>query len=169
MSAWRAGQGRPGPQSCSAGMRDGCSIVLLLLATSGYAVFVTNLHAACFRCLCHAANECSTNRACSMGYCGPFSISHIYWADAGRHVLPDDHPNPKEAYETCVQDYDCATNTVTGYMEKYGRDCNGDGVTNCDDYVMIHYNGGGSCEKPITDKLYKKRYNSCRAAAIAVD
>lgn len=32
---------------------------------------------------------------------------------------------------------------------------------------MIHYNGGGSCEKPITDKLYKKRYNSCRAAAIA--
>jgi hypothetical protein len=60
------------------------------------AVFVTNLHAACFRCLCHAANECSTSRACSKGYCGPFSISHIYWADAGRQVLPYDDPERKE-------------------------------------------------------------------------
>lgn len=54
-------------------------------------------------------------------------------------------------------------------MEKYGRDCNGDGATNCDDYVMIHYNGGGSCQTPIDDKLFNNRYNKCRVDAIAMD
>jgi hypothetical protein len=65
------------------------------------AVFVTNLHAACLRCLCQAANECSVSRPCSKGYCGPFSISHVYWADAGRHALPDDDPERTEGRQKC--------------------------------------------------------------------
>jgi hypothetical protein len=65
------------------------------------AVFVTNLHAACFRCLCQAANECSVNQPCSKGYCGPFSISQIYWADAGRHSLPNDDPERIEGRPKC--------------------------------------------------------------------
>ncbi|XP_069684592.1 lysozyme-like isoform X2 [Periplaneta americana] len=142
---------------------------LLLLTSSGFSVFVSNLHSACFRCLCQAANECATNRPCSKGYCGPFSISRVYWADAGKHVLPEDDPNRHGAYESCAKDYDCSTNIVAKYMSKYGRDCNGDGVTNCDDYVLIHYNGGESCETPIGDSGFKKRYNKCRGAATAIN
>jgi hypothetical protein len=52
-------------------------------------------------------------------------------------------------------------------MSLFVQDCNGDGVTNCDDYLLIHYNGGGICETPINEKGYKNRYNSCRVAAIA--
>jgi hypothetical protein len=32
---------------------------------------------------------------------------------------------------------------------------------------MIHYNGGGGCEAPIYDNIFKNRYNMCREEAIA--
>jgi hypothetical protein len=58
-------------------------------------------------------------------------------------------------------------NVVKCYVFMWPQDCNGDGVTKCDDYVMIHYNGGGNCETPIDDKLFNNRYNKCRVDAIA--
>jgi hypothetical protein len=31
-------------------------------------------------------------------------------------------------------------------MQKHSRDCNGDGVVNCEDYMHIHKNGYGDCK-----------------------
>lgn len=56
-------------------------------------MFVSNLNAACLRCLCFAITGCNGTHGCSKGYCGPFYISRVYWADAGKPVFPEDDPD----------------------------------------------------------------------------
>ncbi|KAL4710878.1 hypothetical protein ACJJTC_002508 [Scirpophaga incertulas] len=111
-------------------------------------VFIPNLSEKCFRCLCHVTG-CDMAHACTGGYCGPFYISRLYWTDAGRPTLPTDDPDRIEAFEDCTRDYYCSLKTIEGYMAKYGKDCNNDGVTNCYDYMMINYNGGVDCSPPL--------------------
>ncbi|XP_068085863.1 lysozyme, partial [Anabrus simplex] len=123
--------------------------------------FVPNLHQACLRCLCKASSGCNLNQGCDGGYCGPFSISRIYWADAGRPVLPDDDPDRRESFQDCARVYGCAKRVVKAYMAKYAKDCNGDGSINCDDYAMIHHNGGFSCGNPLSAN-FARVYYGCR-------
>lgn len=44
----------------------------------------------------------------------------------------------------------------------FPQDCNGDGITNCDDFAMIHYHGAKGCERPIEGTKFYNRYLSCR-------
>nr|CAD7446248.1 unnamed protein product [Timema bartmani] len=126
------------------------------------AVFISNLSPACVRCLCEAATECNNTFACIKGYCGPFYISKVYWIEAGRPVLDEDDPERTRAYEDCATDITCAARILEAYMVKYGRDCNGDNVTNCDDYARIHYHGGTKCESPLDENTFSRRYSRCR-------
>nr|CAD7458736.1 unnamed protein product [Timema tahoe] len=125
-------------------------------------VFISNLSPACVRCLCEAATECNNTFACIKGYCGPFYISKVYWIEAGRPVLDEDDPERTRAYEDCATDITCAARILEAYMVKYGRDCNGDNVTNCDDYARIHYHGGTKCESPLDENTFSRRYSRCR-------
>jgi Destabilase len=56
-------------------------------------------------------------------------------------------PDRDGAFESCVCDYKCATDSITGYMAKYAFDCNQDGIINCEDYMHIHKRGGVDCEQ----------------------
>lgn len=52
-------------------------------------------------------------------------------------------------------------------MEKFGRDCNNDGIVDCDDYILINFNGGYSCTAPLdkdneNGKAFKSRYEECK-------
>ncbi|CAK1555903.1 unnamed protein product [Leptosia nina] len=111
-------------------------------------IYVTNLNEACIRCLCHVAG-CDLSHTCTGGYCGPFYISRVYWVDAGKPTLPDDNPERREAYEDCARDYYCSVKIIENYMARFGKDCNGDGVTNCYDYMMINHHGGRACSSPL--------------------
>lgn len=55
---------------------------------------------------------------------------------------------------------------VKKYMEKFARDCNGDGITDCDDYIMINFNGGYSCTASLdaneNSRAFQKRYSECK-------
>nr|CAD7577349.1 unnamed protein product [Timema californicum] len=140
------------------------NVLLAFLVFICSAVFISNLSPACVRCLCEAATECNNTFACVKGYCGPFYISKIYWIDAGRPVLDEDDPERTRAYEDCATDITCAARILEAYMVKYGRDCNGDSVTNCDDYARIHYHGGTKCESPLDENTFSRRYSRCRPA-----
>ncbi|KAK9885315.1 hypothetical protein WA026_010809 [Henosepilachna vigintioctopunctata] len=126
---------------------------------------LVNLDHHCFRCLCHAATKCNLTIGCVAGYCGPFKISRVYWKDAGEVILPDDEKERAGAYEDCAISFVCAKRIVTNYFIKYGRDCNGDGVTNCHDYSMINFNGGYQCSPPLNrnepGKAWLERYSAC--------
>ncbi|CAG4951553.1 unnamed protein product [Colias eurytheme] len=123
-------------------------IFLTLCHSVVFGIYVTNLNESCVRCLCHVAG-CDLSHTCSGGYCGPFYISRVYWVDAGKPTLPDDNPDRKEAYEDCARDYHCSVKIVQSYMAKFGTDCNGDGVTDCYDYMMINHHGGRACSEPL--------------------
>ena len=42
------------------------------------------------------------------------------------------------------------------------QDCNGDGFVTCDDYAMIHKNGGYSCSNNIQGSDFWKIYSKCK-------
>ncbi|KAG8231369.1 hypothetical protein J437_LFUL008917 [Ladona fulva] len=106
--------------------------------------------------MCEAATGCNLTIGCDGGYCGPFHVSRVYWVDAGSIVLPDDEQIREGAYQDCANDYHCGLRIVTGYL-----DCNEDDVVDCNDYALIHYNGGYRCEKSISHSRFYKRYSAC--------
>lgn len=117
----------------------------------------------CLRCLCEGLTQCDLTRGCQNEYCGPFYLSRIYWADAGKVTFPDDSPDRVNAFQDCAKDYPCATRIVTNYMIKYARDCNDDGVVDCLDYAHIHMLGGPACSStPLTAQEFLRRYKKCK-------
>ncbi|EEB19553.1 conserved hypothetical protein [Pediculus humanus corporis] len=135
--------------------------ILSLLALS-QAVFVSNLDAACLKCICTASTGCDKNYECSpQGFCGPFFISRKYWEEADRVTLNSDPRYREDGHETCAKNYNCATKIVSNYMAKNGRDCNNDGITDCDDFAKIHFYGEARCENAIERTSYHDRYIGC--------
>ncbi|XP_046407289.1 uncharacterized protein LOC124171917 isoform X2 [Ischnura elegans] len=124
-------------------------------------LYITNLNDACLECICQGPTSCNLTYGCSQGYCGPFYISRIYWIDADKPVLPQDDPEREGAYQDCSSNYGCAKRIVERYMAKYGRDCNGDQRTTCEDYGIIHYTGGVRCDASIKGTGYYSRFSAC--------
>ncbi|XP_046969446.1 lysozyme-like [Vanessa cardui] len=143
-----------------------CLLAAVLFWTNSAGVFIPNLTEACYRCLCHVSTRCLTSHECTGGYCGPFNISKVYWIDSGKVTLPDDDPIRSHAWEDCARSYYCSKRIIEGYLEKFGKDCNGDGVTNCFDYMMINGNGGYGCTAPLNrtenGRRWLSRYEECR-------
>lgn len=133
--------------------------------TGSFGLFLPNMNEPCLRCLCHLPTGCNMSYGCTEGYCGPFKISRVYWVDAGKVTLPDDDPDRVKAYEDCTRNFHCSVRVVTNYLQKYGRDCNTDGVTNCADYMMINGNGGYGCHldlnTTVNGKRWLKRFSEC--------
>ncbi|KAF2881207.1 hypothetical protein ILUMI_24972 [Ignelater luminosus] len=128
-------------------------------------IYLSNLDTQCLRCLCFAATGCNLTLGCVNGYCGPYKIGRIYWADAGKVILPEDDVDRSGAYEDCALSYQCAQKIIKNYLIKYARDCNNDGRVNCADYSMINFNGGYQCHPPLdrneAGRKWLERYYSC--------
>ncbi|CAB3230188.1 unnamed protein product [Arctia plantaginis] len=142
------------------------AVIIFWISTSNGAS-VSNLSGACYKCLCHVATGCNMSRGCPEdGYCGPYKISRIYWKEAGEVLLPEDDPVRINAWQDCARNYYCAQKIVGKYLEKFGRDCNGDGLTNCYDFMMLNYNGGYGCTTPLekseNGRHWLRRYEECR-------
>ena len=52
-------------------------------------------------------------------------------------------------------------------MAAFAQDCNGDGLVTCDDYVMMHKNGGWQCKNPIQDTQFWQIYTECKNLVIS--
>jgi len=123
----------------------------------------------CIGCICEASTRCDTNVTCiNNGFlCGPFYISKPFWIDAGRCVQPGDNPENPDAFLKCATDLACASRIVRSHMIAFGQDCSGDGLVTCDDYVMMHKNGGWSCRNPIQDTEFWGIYQECKNLIIS--
>ncbi|XP_022822578.1 lysozyme-like [Spodoptera litura] len=70
------------------------------------------------------------------------------------------------AWSDCARSYHCAKRIIEGYLQRFGKDCNGDGVTNCYDYMMVNGNGGYGCTAPLNrsenGRKWLRRYEECR-------
>lgn len=143
-----------------------CLFATILFFHYSKGTFLPNLSDACYNCLCHVSTECQLSHQCTKGYCGPFNISRVYWVDAGNVTLPDDDPERNHAWEDCARSFHCAKRIIEGYLERFGKDCNGDGVTDCYDYMMVNGNGGYGCTSPLNrsanGRRWLQRYEDCR-------
>lgn len=107
----------------------------------------------CLQCICRASSGCDHMLRCiTLGseekYCGPFQLTEEYWNKAGS---PGDASNNFSSFEDCANEPDCAVETVTNYMKKYYRDCDGDENITCMDYARLHRLQPNECDN--TDKL----------------
>ncbi|KAJ6224487.1 hypothetical protein RDWZM_003032 [Blomia tropicalis] len=110
----------------------------------------------CLECLCQASSKCDINKGCNGAYCGPFLLSWGYWADGGKSGNGLD-------YVSCANNKTCAGLSVQGYMNKWNKDCNNDGVIDCTDFALIHKLGPHGCNKleAIQNTDYWKQYTVC--------
>ncbi|XP_076644556.1 lysozyme-like [Halictus rubicundus] len=113
----------------------------------------------CFKCICEAATGCDLNRGCNGQTCGPFRITRDYWVGAGK---PQIHGRSVEGdgFEECTSDLYCASRTIQTVMERNARDCDGDGIINCDDYLRMHQLGVGGCSNSL-DTEFENTYKRC--------
>lgn len=119
----------------------------------------------CLGCMCEAATRCNASTACHNSgggyFCGPFHISWAYWADAGKPVLLHDDPNRLGAFEDCAKDLYCSATVVRQYMKKFAKDCDGDGVVTCKDYVRLHKLGRQGCTVPLPQDRFTTQFEEC--------
>jgi hypothetical protein len=118
----------------------------------------------CLACICQASTNCNlTTRCINKGkYCGPFLISKPYWLDAGQLTLVGDKADRSGAFEDCANDPICSAQSVRTYMLIHQKDCNRDGLIDCDDMGRIHLMGATDCGNPRVPKTpFYRRFRQC--------
>jgi hypothetical protein len=52
-------------------------------------------------------------------------------------------------------------------MTAFAQDCNGDGLVTCDDYVMMHKNGGWQCRNSVAQSEFWRQYTECKNEVVS--
>lgn len=121
----------------------------------------------CLQCICRASSGCDhllrcITRGADEKYCGPFQLTEEYWRKAGS---PGEASNTILSFEDCANDADCAVETVTNYMSKYHKDCDGDDLITCMDYARLHRlkpNECGQTERLVNEfDAYWPKFQRC--------
>ncbi|XP_023326767.1 invertebrate-type lysozyme 6 isoform X1 [Eurytemora carolleeae] len=123
----------------------------------------------CIGCICEASTRCDQATQCVGGnsFCGPFLISKSFWTDAGQCVIEGDNSQDPESWRRCSLDIICAANTIRSYINRFGKDCNGDQLVTCEDYVMIHKNGGWNCGNSLAGTDFWNIFQKCKADVLS--
>lgn len=118
----------------------------------------------CIGCICEASTRCNATMGCihNGALCGPFLISRAFWVDAGQCVQPGDSPSDAQAFVRCATDLKCASRIIRSYIAAFAKDCNGDQLVTCDDYVMLHKNGGWNCGRSLAGSEFWNIYSECK-------
>jgi len=99
-------------------------------------------------------------------FCGPFLLSKPFWVDGGSCVLEGDSPGDPGAWRRCALDIICSANTIRSYINRFGKDCNGDALVTCEDYTMIHKNGGWNCGTSLVGSNFWNLFQTCKDTVI---
>uniref|UniRef100_A0A1Y1MF21 lysozyme n=1 Tax=Photinus pyralis TaxID=7054 RepID=A0A1Y1MF21_PHOPY len=137
-------------------------LVLILLPFIGILCekMDTPVSISCINCIAHASSAQNFNKTCTDS-CGVFRVSKDYWIEAGMPMvnrIPNSHP---KAFEKCANSPICGYHLVQLYMQKFKKDCNGDGVVDCDDFVRIHKLGADKCHEELPEH-YLDRFEYCK-------
>ncbi|KAJ3646603.1 hypothetical protein Zmor_024184 [Zophobas morio] len=118
----------------------------------------------CLFCICEAATGCNFNfNYCTFNskVCGPFRITKPYWEGAGSPTFLEESSNSTSAFTRCASNLHCSIKTVQMFMTKNKRDCNGDGIINCDDFAAIHQLGKYDCHEDLPQD-FASSYQECK-------
>ncbi|XP_061396449.1 uncharacterized protein LOC133332084 [Musca vetustissima] len=122
----------------------------------------------CLQCLCKTVSDCRPVKCATVDPCGIYGISKFYWIDGGKQIANDSKTEYNEEeddehrdYLQCVNNDKCATDTVNAYLKRYNRDCNNNGIIECEDYIALHVLGPSGCANRELSIMHKIRMNSC--------
>lgn len=121
---------------------------------------------ACLQCICETATECQPAICDDNEPCGLYRISRPYWIDGGRLRVVGDKSAAKELgpdadYPNCANNAYCSARTIIAYVNKYARDCNSDGIIDCQDYIALHVLGPNGCRMSTLSPLFASRMEQC--------
>ena len=109
-------------------------------------------------------------------------------SDPAGNIVPHHHISPPDivllAWKRCALDLVCSANTIRSYINRFGKviviardyacvshanaqDCNGDQLVTCEDYVMIHKNGGWNCGNSLQGSKFWNIFQECKDMVIA--
>lgn len=81
--------------------------------------------------------------------------------DAGRPGQLGQHSN----FENCANNRACAEKAVVEYAARFGRDCNGDGKIDCEDFAILHKTGPERCNvSQVRSLFYWKAFQNTQCA-----
>lgn len=130
---------------------------------------LADISESCLGCICTTSSDCKVNQGCISGgeLCGAFLISRPFWVDAGRCTLNGENPSNPGAFENCANNLACAADIIRSYVGRFQKDCNGDQLVTCEDFIMLHKNGGWNCGKNLQGSRYWNKYLQCKDRVIA--
>lgn len=120
----------------------------------------------CLECICHASSRCSNSIGCvnngrGKQNCGPYQVDWEYWTEAGK---PGTRPDLSsgENFQVCLNNRECADQTVRAFLARFQRDCNDDGVIDCNDFAAVHVAGPRACNAQwYTESKYYSDFREC--------
>lgn len=93
--------------------------------------------------------------------CGPYQINWEYWAEAGKPGSRGDLSG-LENFQMCANNRECADQTVRDYITRWRKDCNEDGVIDCNDYAALHVAGPNQCDASwYAESKYYSDFREC--------
>lgn len=132
----------------------------------------------CLECICDASSNCDTSVQCiskqrEKNRCGLYMISWNQFQDSDISLTSlmssplgssNDESANERLYYDCTTDKLCAERLIHLYIEKYQKDCNGDGKIDCRDIAAIHRVGPDNCNSgKFLSSQYWKDFSICAA------
>lgn len=77
-------------------------------------------------------------------------------------MVAGDDPKKAGAFKRCALDLVCSADTIRSYVNRFEKDCNGDQLVTCEDYIMIHKNGGWNCGRSLVKTKFWKVFQKCK-------
>uniref|UniRef100_A0A1A9WCA2 lysozyme n=1 Tax=Glossina brevipalpis TaxID=37001 RepID=A0A1A9WCA2_9MUSC len=126
----------------------------------------------CLHCLCAMTTGCQADGCGTELPCNLYQISELYWNEAGRPQLNDRNHNKYyndydetdkniNEYVACTGNRICSEQTISSYMQRYSRDCNQDGIIDCQDYIILQVLGQNGCMRQQMSTTHNSLMNEC--------
>uniref|UniRef100_A0A1B0BRB0 lysozyme n=1 Tax=Glossina palpalis gambiensis TaxID=67801 RepID=A0A1B0BRB0_9MUSC len=78
-----------------------------------------------------------------------------------RHDNGRSMTNQNTEYVTCARNRICSEQTINSYMQRYSRDCNQDGIIDCQDYIALQMLGQNGCMRQQMSATHISLMNEC--------
>ncbi|KAL3272422.1 hypothetical protein HHI36_013904 [Cryptolaemus montrouzieri] len=100
----------------------------------------------------------SNNYDCA---CGPFAITPPFWIAANKPTLNKELKTDAEKFKDCVETFPCSIWAIQYFLGRTTKDCDGDSIINCDDYVLMFNFGANDCFNSSLDFDKLEKYKTC--------
>ncbi|CAJ0601929.1 unnamed protein product [Cylicocyclus nassatus] len=121
----------------------------------------------CLKCICSQESRGCKPIGCHMDVgslsCGYYQIKLGYYKDCGTPGRKNGE-DVTTAWKRCADDYNCATQCVKAYINRYKKKCASIGQDSCQAMARLHNGGPSGCSKSATIKYWNAIKKCCNCS-----